>query len=1575
MSQFDQHTAMIALEEALVPSANLVDSRTETDNLRLLADFATLFNFYDKTNNINGNWSPFLLKDPVFLVASIAKTSFQKTYALFINTCSQLRKALDLDLNTPFISNGFNQLFDQLSFVFQKIERWTHYMQQSTLTYNLKTYVIQQVQQQQSALLWAILALKNDVNINQIVPNIQPVDTFLYKKYDKKIWKESKGKTPYWKLLNLKFPPEKEYSYYLFKDFITLITKLLPILNGEKPILLKEIRSIIEAAFTALKDTLNLLFSEAVAIIEKVIDFIKIAVETIHKVIDTILKKLGEVLKNDTNQTISDTLQNLHEELKTVQDTLKTTSGALNLENFRQLIDKMLNDLKEIALFIVNILEKLGEWFLKLIQELFEIIANDVIKAEEEVYQLLKEIASYILTKQVRLDIFNGLKSAGKSLFAFYSKCISYADTELVSIQNIPGHFPDTILLRTFTSLLKIYQKQFNSLASKHLDFYYRDILKQTPNSVTADTVFASSNLAKKTATFQLEKNTTFLAGTDANKQPILFETTQKTFLNPAKIVEAYTLTKTNDSDNTQLYLEKLPPVNVVAKDEAGVVQSWQTFGSAQTPKGTKQALAFTIASPMFYLQEANGTRTITLDFTFKNDAAIAFVQPDFQYYLSTKDTWFEVPVPTNLSEVIVENKITIVLNPTDPAINPFTKNPDGYTSEWPLLKIVFPSYATSFSELTISKLDITVTVDGLQNFQLYNDFGQLNPKKPFQLLGGAPKMNQNFMVGNAEIFSKPVKNLNFELTWNPFAVNFDFATYYLEYNNYLNNMYSSSSEIQTLEKLLQEIKDSEDVFFENITNSETQLFDNISADGTTVAEVQTYVQQNQTAIHNATNTQNTTLNSIEGSEITLTSEIITLNSSMIAEIEALQNELVATINAANTIDTTTVTNAKTSILNTINSYKNTVDEKIIEAESAVLSPFIKAPKKKTFLGKIFSFSNKKEKTVEAHKKTTEPTKPFSNTAFKVDFKRLQNGFWGNVNAVKTDEKQILTIPENLFFKDEKNTKIIPASRTFDFSKINLNSEDVDTTLQQKTLQLTDKTTSGFLKMRLATPIYGFGTELYPKVVAAIALFNAQIITEKSEDPESKDALVSPPNIPFVPMVSTFKGGYSASVSYDFSTNKQSYPLQCFYNSPFANYKVYDTTLDEKIIAKNTTIGSSPLRDNDGNIIPLTGLPLVPTFLAKGQLFIALKDLIIPAEVSFYIELARTYTEKAVARKKINYSYLSTTGWKPLTTIADGTNNFTCSGIITINIPEDITTVHDMIAGNNYWIAIGTQNNPDSFPETSYLKTNGFTLQRVVATNDFSIETPKIQANIITSPQTVIPEIAATTQPFPSFGGKAAETTAQMNSRVSTRLKTKDRLMTTTDFFNTIRFEFPEVYYSKSSYDKSKKQINTYVLKRVANVTDTNAFVPLLNECYELNIQEYLKTRVSPFVNVSVENFELNYVQITANIQLQPNEDVTTVAKEVNNGINLFLAPWITSAQTQITIDSGLNTAQLVAFINSYNSILEVKSISFQLGKKDFSTGTIDYESSTQEVLPKDGSILVPSLNNTTKNSLIKYHL
>src|SRR4051812_23349780 len=92
MKGTDQNNAIVSLEKALVPGAELIDGRTETDRLWFFSEFASLINFYDSSNTVNGNWAPFLLKDPVFLMAAIAKTKIADFKSPFLNACILLQK-------------------------------------------------------------------------------------------------------------------------------------------------------------------------------------------------------------------------------------------------------------------------------------------------------------------------------------------------------------------------------------------------------------------------------------------------------------------------------------------------------------------------------------------------------------------------------------------------------------------------------------------------------------------------------------------------------------------------------------------------------------------------------------------------------------------------------------------------------------------------------------------------------------------------------------------------------------------------------------------------------------------------------------------------------------------------------------------------------------------------------------------------------------------------------------------------------------------------------------------------------------------------------------------------------------------------------------------------------------------------------------------------------------------------------------------------------------------------------------------------------------------------------------------
>ena len=84
MIQIDQNKALKSLEQALNPATAVVDGRLDQDFLQFMADFAGVLNFYDQENKIYSSWQPLLLKDPIILLAYIAKSRYVVKRNLFL---------------------------------------------------------------------------------------------------------------------------------------------------------------------------------------------------------------------------------------------------------------------------------------------------------------------------------------------------------------------------------------------------------------------------------------------------------------------------------------------------------------------------------------------------------------------------------------------------------------------------------------------------------------------------------------------------------------------------------------------------------------------------------------------------------------------------------------------------------------------------------------------------------------------------------------------------------------------------------------------------------------------------------------------------------------------------------------------------------------------------------------------------------------------------------------------------------------------------------------------------------------------------------------------------------------------------------------------------------------------------------------------------------------------------------------------------------------------------------------------------------------------------------------------------
>lgn len=1491
MNVIDQNKILNSLELALENHTRLIDSRTEKDDLNFLANFASLLNFYDKTNSVNGDWSPFLLKDPVFLIASIAKTPYQKIHSLFVQTCISLEELLVCKKTTPevnkqhkSIANCFNQLFNQLLSVFHLVERWIHYMLESPLTYNLKNYTINQVKEKYSQFLWALIWLKEQLHISKQIQGITSVNKYFYTTFNPKIWKQADVKIPYSELLALAYP--------------------------------------------------------------------------------------------------------------------------------------------------------------------------------------LKENTAY--------DFYNSLKTTGEIIFSFFNSIIEYSFVEFKNIKKEKSLFPDTLLLQTFTELMKIYKNQLNGLTEKHLRFYYKDILRQKKQLAKADSVFVCADLSEVKIPFQLKKDTLFTAGQYADESTILFKAINNVSLNPASISEAYTLTQKNKENGlSKLYKKQVEDVGTVQRNEGGNIEGWKTFGSQNTPEGKDVRLGFAIASPVLQLKE--GDRELHLSFTFLTKVnSLSFFKRG-KYYLSTEEAWYALSKEnieiTSNSNNKYQVHFKITLGKTSPAIVSFQENPDGIVSSWPMFKMSYDEFVDITNPPQIKSLEIKVAVKEINSFQLYNDYGLLATEKPFQPLGPTPEKDQSFMIGSSEIFSKPVKKISIQLNWNNLPT--AFTSYYQQYNKYLAGYYND------LPSIIEAKEKKETPFFSRIWpfNKKkrvitTPIYDTPFNDE--CFEVVFQLLQNKEWIPFEMNTSSSFLDSLllkkksDTYKRELFQKIHYVNASIkVRDVLTIKKQLevdelftikeVLKVRANLNINDKLSIEVALKIKGFLKIEERLVVSDILKIKEDLSINYLTKNQEKVKVTELFEFNQdlkaadvfllnekvsvdntleiqnhlksskivfyknhkvasldlevKNQLSINAHLKIEDVFEVNKNltvsdllTARGKEIVRLKKDINLNDllilhpenssthincvgNLVLEDElkgttnfdihgklqfegdvgiEHTIKIQERFSFQEVVNINIqrIEKNATVRISKLNNDSvfgstkiskvqKDINPTIQNVPIEFTEQTSTGFIRMQLIGPKYGFGSALYSKIVSAIALYNADGIALNFKDGKIKYPLAKPANEPYTPVVGVFKGEYTSSVTYNFLHKENEYPLQCFYYDVFKNYKVYDTSLTKK---RNAEIRN--------------GFPaLLPKVENKGNLFLALEKVKAPAAVSFYFELAQSYTVPNHGKQEINYKYLAQYSWEALPLLSDTTGGFGCSGIVTCNIPSSIATTHTTMPNDKYWICIGVKNNPDAYCETTFLKTNGFELQRTGETYKSTLERPEIKADVIESPYTSIPEIATVVQPFPSFGGKMAETEKQMNKRVSVRLKTKARVVTSQDYYREVKEVFSEVYYVKTSYENQLKKTMVYVVKKSQKSTDSMAFRPLVNQCYQEKIYTYLEHRASGFANIQVSNFELIYVKIKGEVKVVAGYEPKGVAQKINTGINVFLSPWITTSQKQITINKGVSVAQLSEFIKSFKEVENITFLEFYLGKKEHDSGKIIYKSMPYHAVSvldiKLSNLLVPSLNNT----------
>ncbi len=198
-------------------------------------------------------------------------------------------------------------------------------------------------------------------------------------------------------------------------------------------------------------------------------------------------------------------------------------------------------------------------------------------------------------------------------------------------------HAPHLAIVFSFLKLFKHLQDDLNTITKKHLDHFYKEVLKLKPKPAQPDHVHLVIEIQKQLDKYLLPKGIAYKDGKDANKTDIIFTSDDEIVVNKAKVKEQRTLfvqqapirfSAAREECRTFSVLEGLH----IAPDATmadGIDKPFAEPGSRETlgAKWSKYRdpennflypypnarLGFVMASPVLYLQEGRRKISITI--------------------------------------------------------------------------------------------------------------------------------------------------------------------------------------------------------------------------------------------------------------------------------------------------------------------------------------------------------------------------------------------------------------------------------------------------------------------------------------------------------------------------------------------------------------------------------------------------------------------------------------------------------------------------------------------------------------------------------------------------------------------------------------------------------------------------------------------------------------------------------------------------------------------------------------------------------------------------------------------------
>lgn len=1112
-------------------------------------------------------------------------------------------------------------------------------------------------------------------------------------------------------------------------------------------------------------------------------------------------------------------------------------------------------------------------------------------------------------------EMIDALCAIFHAVFDVFMQVIDHAKEAFYKLEIGGQGSPDTALLIAFSKLMELQQSEINQYSQAHLDFYYERVLRQSLLPAKSDQVIVCVTLTDKAASLTLPAGTAFAAGSYPDNAPIVFTNVFQENINQAAIATVDALYY-----DQKLYLNAIASPDQVVRNQLGEICSWDAFGNN---KGVVVQQGFAFASPLLFLQSGTRQITLTLTVAYAGDEAtggpcLDALFSDSQFFLSGEKAWIEV---TDYC-VLTPSDIVLTLPVSVSPIVAFSANPDGFSSDWPMLKVSLGESVNLTQPLSLQGVTITVKVDELSQFTLANDTSALPSAGPAQIFGPTPEIGGHFYFGSNECFAKPLGALALNMEWDNLPPHL--GKYYVDYNLYLAHGLISTAVARTA------------------ADTDSTLLPVIFYNTAFTGVWRVLCQQQWIVV--------TTKAGVAGS-----SDLVPADTGMDNSVSLFQQNATTGDNGEKVV--ADPANLQSSI------FSFTFDSAFVAVPELMLAPL---PVIAAATDGYVRFT------------LNTPAYAFGNSLYGklVSYISLLNAQILIKQATPKEDSDAASA-------DSVSGKSAGSAKASGIKKVFSGGLRLLRTIFAKLKSSVTRPTLSANAASVAAQAAATEEAAVTAAAAASVQINSAASDTLPDDVIQMPNLPYCPKLSR--LTASYTATSTWIIPSDPADTPNTYPLALFHYGSFTNYLAYDA-LDAKgrdvgfanLIPKTPTddlaaprLALFPGVSGAGCLyVALSGVVAPCTLTLYAQ--VTTNATALPSDtqnVAYFYWTEPGWQPLSCLQDdtcQLTCSGIITFDIPPLPARLQNRTTLTYE-------PSPIMPTTD------FWLAIAAVA-ADLVVELSYLDTQALTLTRVAAASLPAGQLPQIAANTIGAAPANMPTIASVAQPFPSFGGLPAEVRSSyvgfssFYRRVSERLNNKDRASSDVDYVALAHDACIGLFYARVVHARPGVPPNLVprmvgpgavcvgLVQQYADAQDSNAFRPIVSGNDQATILRYLTARTSAMATVSVMNLRQQVVFIHATVILTDDANPAAVALELNQRLKLYLSPWISSDLPQMDIEQGIERAGLIDVLTRWPQVTAVSELDIWLKALD---SDMVYKTGADPVLPAvDDAILVSAMQH-----------